>query len=58
MTQELDLSLPLCDHPYIVSGLGKGATPSVLVLQSDIFMAADQVAIELLVNKRKKSNTE
>ena len=53
MTQELDLNLPLCDHPYIVSGLTRGATPSVLVLQSDIFMNSSQVAIEQLVKRRQ-----
>jgi hypothetical protein len=57
MTQELDLNLPLCDHPYIVSGLGRGATPSMLVLQSDIFMTANQVVIEQLI-KLRQNNTE
>ena len=55
MTQELDLNLPLCDHPYIVSGLGRGATPSMLVLQSDIFMSANQVVIKQLTDLRRTS---
>jgi hypothetical protein len=58
MTQELDLSLPLCDHPYIVSGLAKGATSSVLVLQSDIFMTASQVVVEQLVKLRQTNSQE
>ena len=56
MTQELDLSVSMRDHPYIVNGVMTGSSPPVLVLQSEIFMSADQVAIEQLVERRKTSN--
>ena len=55
MTQELDLSTPICDQPYLVSGEMTGAPPPVLVLQSEIFMSAHQVVREQLVKLRKTS---
>lgn len=54
MTQELDLKSPMCD---IVSGLTTGAAPPVLVLQSEIFMSANQVAINQLVDIRRTTTT-
>lgn len=57
MTQELDLKTPMCEHKYIVSGLTTGATPPVLVLHSEIFMSANQFAIDQLVELRRTSTT-
>ena len=63
MTQELDLTAPILEQPYLVSTDScdgdetTGAPPPILVLLSDIFMSACEVEIEQHVKRVKRRQT-